>query len=55
MKAALDAAEDEGKSTMAAMERKNPAGITSNPAYFMRFPFLRMDCHGPNPEKGPQG
>jgi hypothetical protein len=21
------------------MERKNPAGITSNPAYFMVFPF----------------
>jgi hypothetical protein len=30
---------DAGKRMSAAIERKNPAGITSNPAYFMVFPF----------------
>jgi hypothetical protein len=30
---------DAGKRTIAAIERKNPAGITSNPAYFMVVPF----------------
>jgi hypothetical protein len=33
-----------GKSTSAATVRKNPAGITSNPAYFIcfSFPALRL-------------
>jgi len=30
-----------GKSTRAAIERKNPAGITINPANFIVFPFSR--------------
>jgi hypothetical protein len=49
MNAALVAPAGAGKSTMAAMARKNPAGMTSNPAIFMRFPFFGVDCHGPNP------
>ena len=32
-----------GKSTSAARHRKKPAGMTSNPAYFMRFPFQALD------------
>jgi hypothetical protein len=26
------------------MERKNPAGMASNPAYFIDFPFSAVQC-----------
>jgi hypothetical protein len=40
---------------MAAIDRKNPAGITSNPAYFMTLAFHWPRNVLDSPGQGPRG